>query len=193
MQTHRPLAPDIEDLRRQFDRISEDGVALDASLSDEQFIWRPRPEAWSIADCFEHLNVTARHYLPALDDGIADAIQRGLYGQGSFRCSGLGRLLVLNAEPPVRIRLKAQASHRPPPDARPRAHIMAAFRAYQIQFIDRLRQANGLHLGHARVRSPMSRWLSLQLGCGFALMAAHERRHLWQARQVARMRDFPGR
>jgi hypothetical protein len=61
---------------------------------------------------------------------------------------------------------------------------MAAFRAYQVQYIDRLRQASGLDLARARVSSPAARWLTMSLGSGFALMAAHERRHLWQARRV---------
>ena len=68
---------------------------------------------------------------------------------------------------------------------------MAAFRAYQVQFIDRLRQANGLDLARARVSSPVSKWLRLSLGSGFALMAAHERRHLWQAREISETPGFP--
>jgi hypothetical protein len=61
---------------------------------------------------------------------------------------------------------------------------MAAFRAYQVQYIDRLRQANGLDLARAYVSSPAAAWLRFSLGSGFDLMAAHERRHLWQARNV---------
>jgi hypothetical protein len=189
--THRPLAPDIEHLRQQFEQIATDGHALVDPLTDEQFTWRPEPGTWSIADCLDHLNTTAREYLPVLDDSIADAIRRGLYGQGPFRWSWFGRLLLLNAEPPVRLRLPASPGLQPPRDPRARGHIMAAFRGYQVQYVDRLRQANGLHLGRARVRAPISHWITLQLGCGFALMAAHERRHLWQARQVMARPGFP--
>jgi hypothetical protein len=68
---------------------------------------------------------------------------------------------------------------------------MAAFRAYQVQFVDRLRQANGLDLGRARVSSPVAAWVRLSLGSAFALMVAHERRHLWQARGITRLEGFP--
>jgi hypothetical protein len=61
---------------------------------------------------------------------------------------------------------------------------MAAFRAYQVQYIDRLRQANGIDLARARVRSPAPYWVPIPLGSGFAFAAAHERRHLWQAREI---------
>ena len=46
-------------------------------------------------------------------------------------------------------------------------------------------------LSKARVQSPASRWIRLDLGAGFALMAAHERRHLWQARRLTERPDFP--
>jgi hypothetical protein len=60
-----------------------------------------------------------------------------------------------------------------------------------VQFVDRLRQANGLDLARAHVKSPVSNLIRLALGSGFALMVAHERRHLHQARKVIAERAFP--
>jgi hypothetical protein len=60
-----------------------------------------------------------------------------------------------------------------------------------VQYIDRLRQANGVDLGRARVRAPVLSWIRIPLGSGFAAMAAHERRHLWQARRITQMAAFP--
>jgi hypothetical protein len=68
---------------------------------------------------------------------------------------------------------------------------MAAFGAYQVQYVDRLRQANGLDLARARVRSPIASWIVMPLGTGFAAMIAHEKRHLWQARRVVEHPQFP--
>jgi hypothetical protein len=93
-------------------------------------------------------------------------------------------------EPPVRFRMKAPVTFQPPP-ARTRHEIMAAFRAYQVQYIDRLRQANGLDLSRARVRSPAAAWIYMPLGSGFAAMSAHERRHIWQAQRVMETPGFP--
>jgi hypothetical protein len=50
-------------------QLADDADALVATLSDEQFAWQPAPNAWSIAQCIDHLNVTARLYLPLLDEG----------------------------------------------------------------------------------------------------------------------------
>jgi hypothetical protein len=184
------LAPELDDFRRQFEAIAADAEALIAPLRDDQFTWSPGPDAWSVAQCLDHLNATARHYLPVLDEGISEAIRRGLYGEGPFTYSWTGRVLLLVTEPPVRFR--ARSRHRFHPAAgRPRQEIVAALRAYQVQFVDRLRQANGLDLARARVRSPLGGWVRVSLGSGFAVMAAHERRHLWQARRITELPGFP--
>ena len=188
--SHLALTPEIDAFRLLFESMAAEADRLVAPLSDEQFRWRPSPTAWSISDCIEHLNVVARLYLPSLDEGIADAIRRGLYAQGPFQYNWIGRLFVFIMEPPPRFRVKAPGAFVPGPP-RSRHEIMAAFRAYQVQYIDRLRQANGLDLSRARVSSPASRWIRIPLGSAFALMTTHERRHLWQARNVITADGFP--
>jgi hypothetical protein len=118
-----------------------------------------------------------------LDEGIADAIRRGLYAAGPYAYNWIGRAMVWLVQPTTRIRTRTPQPFEPP-IGRPRHDVMAAFRAYQVQYVDRLRQANGLDLARARVASPVARWIRMPLGSGFAMMLAHERRHLQQARRV---------
>jgi DinB superfamily len=187
---HLTLAPELDTFRQAFEHLADEADAMAGHLTDDQFNWHPPSGGWSVAQCIEHLNVTARMYLPNLDEGIADAIRRGLYGEGPFRYNWFGRMFVRSQEPPVKRKFKAAKVFVPPP-SRPRQESMAAFRAYQVQFVDRLRQANGLDLARARVKSPAVTWIRLPLGSGFALMAAHERRHLWQARRIIADPAFP--
>ncbi len=182
------LAPEIDQFRSQFEQLSAEADALTNPLSDEQFLWRPSPDSWSIAECLDHLNATARVYLPVLDEGISDAIRRGEYGEGPFKYNWLGRLSVRFSK--SRIRLTA-ADDMVPAANRTRHEILTAFRAYQVQYIDRLRQANGVDLARARVRMPIHGWLRIPLGSGFELMLVHSRRHLAQARRVMESDDFP--
>lgn len=184
------LTPEIDAFRRQFEQLSREADALVAPLTDEQFQWQPAPDAWSVAQCIDHLNVTARMYLPMLDEGIAEAIRRGMYSPGPYTYNWLGRLLVYLVQPSTRLRAKTPRAFQPE-RGRARPDVMAAFRAYQVQYIDRLRQANGLDLARARVTSPVAGWLRIPLGSGFAMMAVHERRHLAQARRVLEAAGFP--
>ena len=128
-------------------------------------------------------------YLPALDEGISDAIRRGVYGEGPFKYNWLGRLSVRFSD--IGVRLKAP-EELAPGTGRSRREILNAFRAYQVQYIDRLRQANGVDLARARVRIPVSGWLRIPLGSAFELLVVHSRRHLLQARRVMDADDFPG-
>ena len=184
------LGPAIDEFRSQFEQISAVADALVASLSDEQFAWQPAPNAWSVSQCLDHLNATARQYLPVIDEGIAEAIRRGLYGAGPYSYNWIGRLMVYLVQPTTRLRASTPKAFRPEP-GRSRHDVTAAFRAYQVQYVDRLRQANGLDLARARVASPVKRWIRMPLGSGFAVMLAHERRHLAQARRVLSAEGFP--
>jgi hypothetical protein len=190
MATHLALSQEIRQLRGQFEEISAESDTLAIPLRSDQFDWRPAPNAWSVGQCLEHLNAVARFYLPRLDEGIAEAIRRGLYGEGPFRYGWLGRWSVRLAEPPPRFRLKALQAFEPQPN-RSKQEITAAFRAYQVQYVDRLHQANGLDLARAWVRPPFAAWLRIPLGSGFEIMVAHERRHLWQVRRLIEMEGFP--
>jgi hypothetical protein len=188
--TYVALTREIEEFRQQFEHLIADGEVLTAPLRDDQFVWQPAPDAWCIAQCFEHLNVSARLYLPQLDEGVADAIRRGLYAEGPFTYNWIGRWMPRLMEPPPRFRYQTPKAFQPSSN-RARYEIMAGFRAYQVQYIDRLRQASGLDLARARVASPVSGWIRMPLGSAFALIAAHERRHLWQARQIVALPGFP--
>jgi len=192
MLTSPVVAPEIDAFRLQFEQLSAETDALAAPLTDEQFAWRPAPDAWSVGECLDHLNATARMYLPVMDEGIADAIRHGLYGAGPYTYNWIGRLSVYVVAPPVRLRVKAPPPFVPTP-GRLRPDVLAGFRAYQVQYVDRLRQANGLDLARARVWSPVVRWLRIPLGSSFALMIAHERRHLAQARRLIESPHFPRR
>ena len=184
------LSPEIEAFRRQFEEISAETDTLVAPLSEAQFGWQPSPGVWSIAECLEHLNASARFYLPALDEGIANAIRQGVYAEGPFAYNWVGRFFAHVIEPPPRVRLKSMLHTQPGP-LRPKRETLAGFRAYQVQYIDRLRQANGIDLAHARVRSPIFSWIRIPLGSAFAAVTAHERRHIWQLRKTIGMAGFP--
>src|SRR3954469_1798641 len=132
--THLSMAREVERFRQEVEQISQDADTLIDPLTDEQFVWQPNETAWSVALCIEHLNTTARLYLPQLDEAIAIAIRRGMYGEGPYSYNIFGRFLTAVMEPPVRFKVASPPAFHPPP-ARPRSEVMAAFRADQVQFV----------------------------------------------------------
>lgn len=185
-----PLNPTLQDYRQQFAAIEQDARVVLDGLNDAQFNWRAGAGRWSVAECFAHLNVTGQMYLPDIDRQIKKARAAKLFGEGRFRHTLLGGLLVRAIGPPPKLRFKAPKIFTPLPE-----HLLAvvvpAFASLHEQFSRRIREANGLNLRRIKVASPASSFIKLTLGECFALLAAHERRHLWQARQVRDDPNFP--
>jgi DinB family protein len=173
----------IKGYQDQLLSIRQEAPGLVAHLSEEQFAWSPGPKRWSMALCFDHLNVTAREFVPAIDKAIGNARARGLVHPGPYEYSLFERLFLRSTEPPPGLRFPAPRVLRPAP-GKPMAAILSEFTEWQARLDERLRQADGLDLKRARARSPAFPLFAWSLGSLFAITLAHERRHLWQARQI---------
>lgn len=184
------LTPELRGYREQFEAVKRDASDLTAGLSDAQFNWRPHPGAWSVAECLAHLNVTGQYFLPRIDRYLKEARAKGLVAEGPFRYGLLGKLLIRNSEPPAKLKFKAPKVLAPMPEHLISV-ILPAFMTLQDQFVERLHAARGVDLRRVKVSSPISRFLRINLGQAFPFLAAHERRHLWQARRVREDAAFP--
>jgi hypothetical protein len=170
----------------QIDAIKRDGEAVASGLSDDQLNWHPAQGSWSIAECLQHLNVGVTKTLPAFDRAIAEGRSRQQFAPGPFRYGWFSRMMVASMEPPPKFRMKAprlirvsagSATYRG-------ADLLPQFAAVRDQLAERVRQADGLDLAHVRTISPVNRLLRIPLGAYFNFILAHDRRHLWQARNV---------
>jgi DinB superfamily len=184
------MTPEIQGMLDQLDAIKRDGAAVASGLSDVQFNWHPGKDRWSIADCLQHLNVGVAKTLPAFDRAIAEGRAKGQTASGPFTYGWFSRLVAGSMEPPPKFRMKTVAMLRVPSTATYRAaELLPEFARVRDQLAARVRQAEGLDLARVRTISPINRLLRLPLGAYFQFILAHDRRHLWQARQV---RHHPG-
>src|ERR1700674_1085610 len=147
------MTAELEGYRDQLLSIQQDTSGIVANLSDDQFNWRPAANRWSIGECFDHLNATARAYMPAIDRAIATARGRGLKSPGPFSYSLFERLFLRWNEPPPKLRLPAPKVLKPAA-GRPLEPVIRDFMGWQEQLADRIRIADGLDLSRARSRAP---------------------------------------
>jgi hypothetical protein len=180
----------IAALHAEFEAARADARDLLAGIDDTAFNWRRAAGTWSMAECLDHLNLTGRKYLRALDRAIEDGRNKKVLGTAPFRYGLLEGWAVKAMDAPPMFRIKAPRAFVPAPEAR-LAESLAAFVALQDEFQQRLARADGLDLGRVKARSPVSRHLKFSLGKAFAGIAAHQRRHLWQARQLRSDAAFP--
>ena len=182
---------ELRDCQGQFESLKADATKPTSGLSDEQFNWQPSPKRWSVGQCLEHLNIFGKGtVVPALDELIANAEKRKLYSDGPFRHGRLGNWIIRFLDAPADKRIRTAKSFIPPAELS-KAKVMETFLTLQDDFIERLEHADGLNLAAVKKRLPMPVWLNL--GQWFAFAAAHERRHLRQAKQVVTETNFPNR
>lgn len=162
-----------------------------AGLSPAQFNWRSEPGRWSIGQCLAHLNIINSGEPKPIQVAIADARARGIVGAGPYRYGFLSTWFVKNMDERPKRKFKAPKFYLPPSDSEP-AKTLEEYRRNSTTFAELMERANGLDL--ARVKVPLIKpsWAKMPLGARFALLTAHDRRHLSQAEQVHSHPNFPG-
>jgi hypothetical protein len=174
---------ELEQYRRQFEEVKEAAKELTSGLTEAQFNWRPAPDQWSIEECLSHLTMVGQWEVTALERSIEEARSRGLTGKGPFQYGPIDRYIVHMSGPPVRLQMPAPKRFVPL-HGQPVTAILPTFLHVQSQFLLNLDRAEGLDLARVKVPTPISRFLRMSLGMSFAQAAAHERRHIEQARKV---------
>lgn len=167
----------IEQIRRQTND-------LVAGLTAEQLNRRPDPTRWSIAECLAHLNVTGGVYVPLMEDAIRKGRDGKLSGKGPFNRGLLARLLIWNAEPPPKFRMRAPKIILPPTSITDPAKVIADFMQLQDEWTRLLNECDGLDLEKVKCKTPFPPLPPLRLCAPIPWMLAHQRRHLLQAEKV---------
>lgn len=183
---------ELEEYRKQYQEIGERAKALTEGLSEPQFTWRPQPHDWSIQECLGHLTMVGQHEIKLIESAIQAGRTRGLTGAGPFHYAWIDRTILRMTEPPVSRRVSAPRRFRPV-HGQPVTAILPTFLHVQREFVRLVDQSEGLDLARVKVPTPISRFLKLSLGTMLAQQAAHERRHLEQARCVRENPGFPGK
>lgn len=184
------LTPELAELDRQFAAAKVEASELVNGLKESQFNWRQDPHSWSMAECLLHLNIVGERCVHALEKTLTEARAHGLMAPGPFGYGWLGRRILANTEPPPRRKRKAQRTYTPA-SGQPITAVLPTFLHLQDQIALRLEQAVGLDLARIKMRVPDAGLFRFNLQITFAWIAAHERRHLWQARQVRNHPAFP--
>ncbi len=184
------MHPQIEKLRQELEAVRADADSLVAGLSDKQLQWQPRPGSWSIVECLAHLNSIDGQDLPNLYREITMGRKNNMTAVGPFKWSWFERWFISTVNPPFTMKVPAPKKYRPSKIFNARETILE-FQRVQHDLFYLAAEADGLDLKKIKVVSPAASWLKMSLGARLDLIAAHDRRHLWQARKVRDHASFP--
>ena len=186
----KKVNPEIERLVYQLKVIRQEAEGLVVGLSQEQLHWKPAPDRWSVAQCFAHLNLTNRRMAEHLEVSVTKGRQANMVSDGPFTYGFLSRMFHRLLEPPVKRRFKAPPVFQTQGDPQ-WEQVQTDWKATHDRIDDLLQRANGLDLARVKTRSPASGLIRYPLGMAFWIHAAHDKRHLWQCRQIVNDARFP--
>ena len=175
--------PNRQGLQDQLRTLIRRALQVGEGLGAEDFDRRPDPDRWSVAECLDHVNETARVYLPVLTEAIEDARAGGIARRQGDGRTLLGRIVVRMQEPPARFRTRTFEVLEPTRGLE-RGTVLEEFETLHEEIIVRINESGGLDRKKIRIRSVLDPRLRLSLGDWFAFLAAHGRRHVWQAERV---------
>lgn len=167
-----PRRPVADDLRRVVARLD----ALVASTGDAEPWLAPTDRGgWSAVACLEHLSTTAEAASRRL---VAASGREGRLVR-SARPRSWVRLFVRMQEPPARFRTRTGAAFRPD-DRVDLDGALERFRRTHFALADDVEAIEARNLHRVCIESPFGprHYTALEWGL---VLAAHARRHLWQA------------
>ena len=191
-QTETSLPPDLQSVLDDFDKSDQEARRIIEGLTDEQANWQPSPASWSIAQCLNHLAIGNKMYAAALREAMTRANASGKPRRDPIRPGGwFSAYFLRSMEPPAKQKWKAPKKIVPASRIGA-AEALDAFLRADDDLRAVVRDGAPLDLNRIRFHNPFVAIFRFTVATGLLLMAAHNRRHLWQADQVRHAPGLPG-
>ena len=178
-------ARQFESLLQQIEDATRKAKALTAGRSQADLTTSLEANSWSVAQCLDHLAQTTNVFLPVISAATGRAPRLGRNRR--LRTGAMTQMLIRNLEPPYRLRFKALKAIVP--QRQDFASAWNAFEESQLRLAETIQSSVGLALDEVRIESPVYARVSYNVYGAFRMLAAHQRRHLWQIEQILQELD----
>jgi hypothetical protein len=174
-----PLNNQLAQLSSELDECSLRVERLVEHAGDK--LWTPPPSGgWAVGQCIAHLTRTSQESVPKLEEALSNAPT----GLPPYKPTLTGRLLAWFLEPPYRMKSKAAPRFTPRDRRLTGPELIGEFLSSQQEIQRALNLANGKAIDRIIQPSAVNARVKYDLYSAFRIIAAHERRHLWQAERV---------
>lgn len=172
----------------ELDAADQRAIALAKSLTPTQLNWAPRPGAWSVGQCLDHLCISNEEYVAAMSPSLTNRqpavvqeITPGWFGRWFIR-----RFIA----PSTKLK-KVSAPKKIRPAVRIEQNVLERFLAGNRAARDLIDRARNYDVNRIRFSNPFIPGIRFTVGTGFEILSQHQRRHLLQAERVRGSADFP--
>jgi uncharacterized damage-inducible protein DinB len=160
-----------------------------SGLSTEQLNWKPTADAWSIAQCLDHLMVSNKLYFPRFDAIARNTHRMSFYERLPVLPAFFGKMLIHSLKNP-KMKTKTVRTSEPHISAFART-VIAEFRRENEKLIEKIQSVKDRDLRTVRVTSAIASLVTYSVRDMITVLLVHEQRHIAQAERVMTMAGFP--
>ena len=158
-------------------------------LTAAQLNWKPSPERWSVAQCFDHLLNTNNGYLPEIDNVLAGK-KRTFWERVPVLPGLIGKFLIKAVDPASARKVKAPKVFQPA-QSTISASVISDFVAQQATVVEKMKATENLDLERINITSPVAPVITYSLMDTYRVIVVHNQRHFQQAKRVTEESGFP--
>jgi len=156
-------------------------------LTSEQLNWRPRPDAWSVGQCLQHLCVANEVYLPAISNSLAGRRRSRVQ---EIAPGWFGRWFIRKFIEPSSGSRRTRAPGKIKPRQQVEASILESFLRSNQVARELVYLASDYDVNRIRFKNPFVPMLRFTVGTGLEIVSKHQSRHLLQAERVWQAAHF---
>lgn len=184
--TNADLKPILEGMRA----VTADAQKEFGGLNAAQLNWKPAPDAWSVAQCLEHLTKVNTLFFPELERINAGERKNSTWERISPFTGMIGRWMIKSLDPASQKKLPAPKQGEPSA-SEIGADVVQQFVAMQERACELIAGSDGVDLRKTIITSPFMKLITYSLLDGYQIVLVHGRRHMAQAQRVMQAAGFP--
>ena len=170
--------------------ITDGTLARFPGLTGQQLNWKPGPDQWSIAQCFDHLVTANNAFFPIFEKILSGEKKNTFWESLPWLPAFWGKMLIKAVAPESTRKLKAPKIFHPSSSSIDQA-VIPQFIDQQNQVIRYMKATEDLDLEKIKISSPVTNLITYSLMDAYKIIINHEKRHLLQAMRVSEMSGFP--
>ena len=184
------LSTTLSELISEANTISKETFSSFGTLTAQQLNWKPNPDQWRVAQCFDHLVIANAAYFPTFENVLSGEKENTFWEKLPFLPSMWVKLVVKAVAPETASKRKNPKIFDPSSSS-VGEDIIHRFVDQQNDIIRYMRATENMDLEKITISSPVSNLITYRLLDAYRIIVAHEKRHFLQSLRVLEMKDFP--
>jgi len=154
------------------------------NLSEEELVWKPAPDKWSIAECLKHIIIANTIYNKDINKRLQTAEVKTI--EYPIKFSITGKLFLYAVDPKYKWKVPAPKIFKPIKDNKVLngTETVKYFLKLQEEIIETAKKGCAYDHQHVHTYSPLSKLLKFNVGEQLYIMMRHTKKHVNQALNV---------